>query len=154
MTWFNQIKKPKAEPVHTIKCSASQKGWILCCESYEVFIYNDSKEKKFINEALEIWVQNGSGRELVITPDKLEKKGYVITPGQEGHWFFDSKLDVYVNDLEILNGMEPGGDEVNPFLTPIPNSAPHSHQFSTVETVSEHPPALNGKTRKASSVPH
>lgn len=154
MVWFNQVKKPKAEPVHTIKCSASLKGWILCCESYEVFVYSDSKERKFINEALEVWVQSSSGRELVVQPDKVEKKGYVIRPGIECNWFYDDELDMYVTDLEILNGMSRGQDEENPFLTSTPSSPPHSHQDSTAETVSEQNPMLNGKTRKASSVPH
>lgn len=113
MTWLSEVKDPKSQVVLQVKTTSSTKGIILVTEEYECFLFNSSKEKRFLLQALEVWINNpeGFGKEIIVIPTKTARSGFELGHRDITCWKYESSTGTYKagHDVEVE-------EDVNPFL--------------------------------------
>jgi hypothetical protein len=67
-------------PVVEIKRVVSGKGYIILCQDFDCFLWNNDKALQHLLVAVSAWSDIGTGKTLEVHRDISEKRGFVIKP--------------------------------------------------------------------------
>jgi len=112
MVWMNETTF-EFSPVVELKRVVSGKGYIIICQNFDCFIWNNDKALQHLLVAVSAWSDTGTGKVLEVHKDTSEKRGYVIKPAMSKNkpvqcsWRL-TEMGFTTKDLEP--------DDYNPFL--------------------------------------
>jgi hypothetical protein len=82
MTWLNEVKNAKPNPIIGIKVRS--KGLIIECRDYDCFLWKSDPYFKIVIAALNTSVKEGIElSQMIITAETNEKRSYTITPNKK-----------------------------------------------------------------------
>ena len=113
MPYLNETDKLKGD-VLELKSSPSGKGWIVVCEEFDCFLWNNDKRLKHLLTAISVWIDAGVGVQLQVTRRSTDDKGFEIGKKLKG------KDIIPVQWRHIQNGYTcrqlEVEEDINPFL--------------------------------------
>lgn len=98
--WFNEVKKPSTELVHTVKTTT--KGFVIETNVYNVFLYKDNKLAKELVAILDSFIENtNESFELLVVPCTKSKLGWTLDFGKEMLWIkYPNKYSIHAETTE------------------------------------------------------
>jgi len=113
MAYINETQCLKSI-LREVKSSPKGKGFILCCDDFDAFLWNSSKQLKHLIAALSSWTDSQEGFQLEVVRQSTETIEFeVVLSKQEGKKI---PMSWYLSVTGYSTSPKESELETNPFL--------------------------------------
>lgn len=79
MTWLNEVDATQGTVIE-LRRTASDKGYVICCDNFDCFIWNNDKLLIHLLVAISAWSDAKEGKVLQVVRSTKEKRGFNVEP--------------------------------------------------------------------------